>query len=173
MTLTAKEVRECMKEETWLRSLCLAQFPFLSQMATPPQSRHYPEVTVRIPTEEKTRFGKDKPQRRRFDVVILVKPYYRAWGEEIFTIGVEIKVSKSDLMNDAKISDYLGYTDYFFLCVPEDLLAMAVIKRDSHPDIGILRVTGHGCQLVVMPGKQQIEPVHGLQLYRELTLKTL
>ena len=57
---------------------------------------------------------------RRIDVVVLEnqtteKPF------EIMLHGIEIKVSKSDLLNDKKTSEYKDFVDYFWLAVPEPL----------------------------------------------------
>lgn len=57
---------------------------------------------------------------RRIDVVILEnqtteKPF------EIMLHGVEIKVSKHDLLNDQKTSEYKDFVDYLWLAVPEAL----------------------------------------------------
>lgn len=68
---------------------------------------------------------------RRIDVVVLEnqteeKPF------EIMLHGIEIKVSKSDLLNDKKTSEYKDFVDYLWLAVPESLTEEAVkVAGDS------------------------------------------
>jgi hypothetical protein len=46
---------------------------------------------------------------------------------------VEVKVSRADLLGDAKWTDYLDYCDRFFWAVPESL-AMLLDREDKLPD---------------------------------------
>lgn len=62
---------------------------------------------------------------RRIDVTVLEnqtveKPF------EVMLHGIEIKVSKSDLLNDKKTSEYKDFVDYLWLAVPESLKEEAV-----------------------------------------------
>ncbi len=104
----------------------------------------FPEVTVRLETDQRTRRGKPKPQRRRLDLVALVQPHYREWRP--FVIGVEIKVSEHDLAGDYKLYDYLHYCHLFYLAVPHYLYVAALAKIEAHPGIenaGLLLVDPH------------------------------
>lgn len=161
----------------WANSLSLKDFPFIVKMATPPTFKMYKEVTIRLKgdqkgTQQRDRFGKFKPQRRRFDGVGLVKPFYDAYGNDLFTVGFEIKVSKSDLVGDKKYMDYLGFTNYFFFVVPEQLLADALKKiegdADNSPMIGLMVVSKNGLEIKKMPKKQTPNAENEANLFREL-----
>ncbi|MFR1675137.1 MAG: MmcB family DNA repair protein [Fusobacterium sp.] len=65
--------------------------------------------------------------------------------------GVEIKISKADLLNDCKYTEYGEFVDYLWLAVPQDLQEIAeqnkftgcgliVIDRDKKTDKLILKV---------------------------------
>lgn len=90
------------------------------------QVKFFTEVTMRMPTT-KTSKRTGKPyktqQRRRIDLVGLVKPNYKAF--DLMLLGVEIKVSKSDLLNDKKMFSYAPYFHFMFLAVPEELADIA------------------------------------------------
>ncbi|MGO4993356.1 MmcB family DNA repair protein [Clostridium perfringens] len=50
--------------------------------------------------------------------------------------GVEIKVSKSDLINDMKYTEYAEYVNYLWLAIPRDLIEVA--EETAPKSIGIL-----------------------------------
>jgi len=107
------------------------------------QAKFYTEVTVRVPeTKTAKRSGKTYQglQRRRLDLVVLVKPNYRAY--ELLTIGIEIKVSKHDLLNDNKMAAYAPYCHLSYLACPYNLVDHAVAKLQELPNFGLLLVTG-------------------------------
>jgi len=105
--------------------------------------RMFEEVSVRYATGEKTRRGLDRQEHYRFDAVFLVQPGYRALNQkQVFTVGVEIKGQKSDLRADKKIEKYFGWTDFFFIGVPEELAEEAIRKADAvSPDmVGVFAI---------------------------------
>lgn len=62
---------------------------------------------------------------RRIDIAVLEnqtteKPF------EIMLHGIEIKVSRSDLLNDKKTSEYKDFVDYLWLAVPDSLKEDAI-----------------------------------------------
>jgi hypothetical protein len=161
----------------WANSLSLKDFPFITKMSTAPTFKMYQEVTIRLKvsqkgTQQRDRFGKFKPQRRRFDAVGLVKPFYDAYGNDLFTVGFEIKVSKSDLVGDKKYMDYLGFTNYFFFVVTEEILADALKKIDGDvnngANIGLIVVSKQGLEIKKMPKKQTPNAENEANLFREL-----
>ncbi|MBR6878417.1 MAG: hypothetical protein IKM95_03410 [Bacteroidales bacterium] len=94
--------------------------------------RIFEELTVRYETGEKTRRGLAKQEHYRFDAVLFVQPGYRALNQnQCFTIGIELKNSKADLMGDHKMDKYLGWTDLFFIGVPEELTEEAIRKAEE------------------------------------------
>ena len=94
--------------------------------------RIFEELTVRYETGEKTKRGLDKQDHYRFDAVLFIQPGYRALNQnQCFTVGIELKNSKADLMGDHKMDKYLGWTDLFFIGVPADLTEDAIRKADE------------------------------------------
>ena len=94
--------------------------------------RIFEELTVRYETGEKTKHGLDKQDHYRFDSVLFIQPGYRALNQnQCFTVGIELKNSKADLMGDHKMDKYLGWTDLFFIGVPADITEDAIRKADE------------------------------------------
>lgn len=94
--------------------------------------RIFEELTVRYETGEKTKRGLDKQDHYRFDAVLFILPGYRALNQkQCFTVGIELKNTKADLMGDHKMVKYLGWTDLFFIGVPADITEDAIKKADE------------------------------------------
>ena len=94
--------------------------------------RIFEELTVSYETGEKTRLGLDRQEHYRFDAVFFIQPGYRALNQkQCFTVGIELKNTKADLMGDHKMGKYLGWTDLFFIGVPADLTGDAIEKADE------------------------------------------
>ena len=94
--------------------------------------RIFEELTVRYETGEKTKRGLDKQDHYRFDSVLFIQPGYRALNQnQCFTVGIELKNSKADLMSDHKMDKYLGWTDLFFIGVPAAITEDAIRKADE------------------------------------------
>lgn len=107
----------------------------------------FEEFRLRESTGEKTRIGLDKKLQVIPDVILFIKPGYRALNQgHCFTIALEIKEFKEDLMRDEKLWKYVGWTDFFFIAVPDDLTQYAFEKivevNNEHPEtlskIGVL-----------------------------------
>ena len=164
--MDTKDCVKVVKEGKFVKKICLQRFPFISQMKTPPSFKCFTEVTIRLETGAVTRFGKPKPQRRRFDAVILVKPHYAAYGQELFSIGIEIKSSKSDLVGDSKFRDYLGFANYFIFAVPDFLVSEAMKKSENEIGIGVLNVsTG---EFAKMPTYQDVSIENSESILRQI-----
>jgi hypothetical protein len=101
----------------------------------------FTEVTVRIPTGKQGRFC-ERLQRRRMDAVAVIRVNDRRYRPIL--VGIEVKVSASDLMADKKIKEYLPYVDIFYLAIPPSLVEAAsdYIKKDVNlvGRVGILKV---------------------------------
>lgn len=94
--------------------------------------RIFEEMTVRYETGEKTRLGLDRQEHYRIDAVLFIQPGYRALNQnQCFTVGIELKNTKADLMGDHKMDKYLGWTDLFFIGVPADLKEDAIKKAEE------------------------------------------
>lgn len=139
----------------FVTNLTLAVYDFVSKIRRAYGSfdfihyRIFEEVTVREYTGQKNKWGDEKPEHYRFDCVFFVEPHQSAINQrQTYTVGVELKNSKGDLMGDAKIEHYLGYTDFFFIGVPSNLVVDAVGRAKTDDHIGVFDVeTGRLCKM--------------------------
>ena len=99
------------------------------------------EVTVREDTGEKTRKHLDKKDHFRLDAVIFVEPGNASLNQgSCYTVGLELKNSKGDLLNDRKMEHYIGYTDFFFIGVPQNLTDEALERAGDNLHIGVVDI---------------------------------
>ena len=136
------------KIQAFVKDMCLHAYPWTAKI--PAQHLEYKifeEFRLRESTGEKTRIGLDKKLQIIPDVILFIKPGYRALNQgHCFTIALEIKEFKDDLMRDEKLWKYVGWTDFFFIAVPDDLTQYAFEKivevNNEHPEtlskIGVL-----------------------------------
>ena len=116
--------------------------------------RFFEEVTVREYTGKKTRSGEDNPDHYRFDAVFFVEPGYNSLNQRhIYSIGVELKGEKYDLINDDKMEHYLGYTDFFFIGVPVNLVSYALKRAEGNDYIGVFCVDDG--KIWLLPSRQE------------------
>lgn len=105
--------------------------------------RFFEEVSIREDSTGKTRLDLDYRPHYRFDCIFFIEPGYRALNQrQVYTVGVELKNSKADLMADDKMDHYIGYTDFFFLGVPTELIPDAINRAYENADgqIGVFSV---------------------------------
>ena len=134
--------------------------------------RIFTEVTIRKATGERTRLGLDKSKHFRFDAIFFVQPGNRALNQkQCYTVGVELKNSKSDLMNDKKMENYLGYTDFFFIGVPSDLGKDALQRSGENPYIGVFDLENG--LILKLPKRNSIEMSHQIEIYEQILYNTL
>ena len=62
----------------------------------------------------------DSQRVRRIDAFV-VENITSAEPKEMTLRGIEIKISKGDLLRDEKMSEYANYCDYFYVAVPPEL----------------------------------------------------
>lgn len=60
--------------------------------------------------------------------------------------GIEIKVSKSDLLNDTKYTEYAEFVDYMWLAVPEELVEEGL--KNTFEDCGIISIKDNKATIV-------------------------
>lgn len=101
---------------------------------------------------------------RRIDAMVF-ETVTAAERDEIVIRGIEIKVSKSDLLRDHKMEEYTSFCDYFYIAIPADdpeiLAAAESIRRSSW---GVLIVSKEGGVTVVH------EPEKMEAVFRDKTL---
>lgn len=142
--LTGKQI------QAFVADICHHAYPWSERI--PIQYLEYKifeEFRLREDSGETTRLGLDKKLQVIPDVVLFVKPGYRALNQrQCFTVALEIKEYKDDLMRDEKLWRYVGWTDFFFIAVPDDLTEYAFEKvqqvNNEHPEtkckIGVLGI---------------------------------
>lgn len=136
--------------------------------------RVFEEFTIRESTDLLTRKGLRKSDHYRYDAVIFVQPGRTALGQgQCFTVGLEIKGSKADLMGDRKILHYLGWLDFFLIAVPEELVDFALekvetLKKDDFiaETIGVVSIeTGI---IFRLPKRQKVSVENRLKVYEQV-----
>ena len=107
------------------------------------------ELPYSCHTSKQDSRGRPITQNRFIDVVFFVGVgESAAYHGDVFTVGIEVKSNLFDLLRDNKISYYRGKTDFFYLAVEDGLMADALKKVQSLPDIGVFSLTtGHLCKL--------------------------
>ena len=137
--------------------------------------RIFEELTIRYATGERTRLGLEKNDHYRFDAVFFIKPGYRALNQhQCYTVGMELKNSAEDLKYDEKIQNYLGWTDFFMLGVPENLIGEARQKienitskyAEAKEKIGLLCIdTG---EILIYPRRQLVSQSNKLEIQEQI-----
>lgn len=114
-----------------------------------------PEFTIRFDKGIVTPDGRYERCWKRFDTVLLVEPTVNSIAQQwVFKVAVEVKTNKNDLLSDDKISFYLGWTDYFFIAVPDYLMPVAIKKASVDSRIGVFSLnTG---EITKMPSWQDV-----------------
>ena len=100
----------------------------------------------------------------------------RAWDLDPFIVGVEIKVARSDLENDHKLSEYLPFVHTFFLAVPDEPAMLASAHDHTTKEIGILAVDLDALRVRVEKPPSSRGASHSSlvpETYRSLLLKNL
>ena len=136
------------KIQAFVKDMCLHAYSWTEKIPTQYlEYKIFEEFRLRQDTGEKTRIGLDKKLQVIPDVILFIKPGYRALNQgHCFTIALEIKEFKEDLMRDEKLWKYVGWTDFFFIAVPDDLTQYTFEKivevNNEHPEtlskIGVL-----------------------------------
>ena len=137
--MTAKDIVLAICKQAWLPNPIEKAFQ-------KPKFRVLTEFAIQTPTAH---------HARRIDALVLENST-PAEKETIAVHGIEIKVSKSDLLNDHKMQEYCDYVDYFWVAVPEELLDYA--QSIALPTWGILTMDETGELRVVMPARHVEAP---------------
>lgn len=88
---------------------------------------------------------------------------------EINIHGVEIKVSKSDLINDKKYTEYAEFVDYIWLAVPLELVDFA--RDTKFKQCGIIAADKDNA--VIVEQAERLEPDMRMQTLTTATLKMM
>lgn len=115
-----------------------------------------------------TEFGVDSPgtrNARRIDALV-AETLTTEHPRQIKLHGIEIKVSRSDLEHDNKMSEYTQYIDYFWIAVPPYLITDA--KNLTLPEWGILAVDQEKLEVV-----RNASHNHEYGAFRDITLSEI
>lgn len=110
-TVTAKTIVDALKDSLWMQKL----YKYAEKQETPHET-----PTFRLLTEFPV-YPPETRQPRRIDALICENYSVDAHiHDEVVLHGIEIKVSKSDLVRDTKMGDYALYVDCMWVAVPDD-----------------------------------------------------
>lgn len=125
--ITAAAIVQALSTPTWLGDVHYNSSIRFLPAEERSKYRTYTEFSVQTGTSKKS---------RRIDLLAVENLTLDHWGINIH--GVEIKVSKSDLIRDTKYMEYAQSVDYLWLAIPLELLEVAMeTKADS---VGVIVV---------------------------------
>lgn len=107
-TLSAADIVLSLRDSSWLPGVI---------------EKSYQQSKYNIMTEFSVQTGTSH-HARRIDALVLENLTPNEPGR-ISIHGIEIKVDKSDLINDHKMQEYIDFVDFFWIAVPENLVEEA------------------------------------------------
>lgn len=153
-TITASKIVAALSKPRWLGEEC-SRKAFKSA---------YEQDKYKTLTEFPVYTGTTSKSRR---IDVLVAENLRV--KEHFNLnihGIEIKVSKSDLVNDMKYSEYAEFVNYLWLAIPSDLLEVS--ETIAPKNIGILIYKNDKIEI-----QREAERLNPLKLNESLTTLSL
>lgn len=130
------------------------------------------ELTIRYDVGQKTRLRLDKNKHYRIDAVMFIQPGWRSLNQkQCYTVGIELKGNKLDLTQDKKFDKYLGWTDFLFFGVTNDLINDALEMAAAYDNIGVIDVE-FGI-IVKLPKRCQVPTDNRLWLYEQVIYNTI
>lgn len=137
------------------------------------------EFTIRYYDESNVQRGRKgfikADENRRFDALLFVRPGEKSIARGFtYTIGVELKGDVQDLKRDDKIYRYVGWVDFMYIGVPDEMADEAIRKvqdiTKEHPQAsGLIGVVGvRTGQIYMCPTKKSpVRVEYGLALYKQ------
>lgn len=117
--------------------------------------RIFEHVDIRDTPEVIAQHGIDYSPEYHFGCVLFIKPGFRGIKlRQIFTVSI-LFMDQQVLISNEDMSRYLGYTDYFFIGVPSDLVNDAKERTHGSSRIGVFCVDDGA--IIVMP--KRLKPV--------------
>lgn len=157
INITAPLIVNALSSSSWL-GVTKARKPFKTAFEQD-KYRRFTEFPLYTGTSRKS---------RRIDVLICENLTCDSW--ELNLHGVEIKVSKSDLLNDTKYSEYADFVDYMWLAIPKELIDVA--KDNKFNSCGILVINGDN-SIKIIERATKIEGLLKKDTLTSLSLKLL
>ena len=106
---------------------------------------------------------------RRMDMLIIENITTKEAGE-INLHCIEIKVSKGDLINDHKYSEYAEFVDYLYLAIPEDLLEYAI--ETKFESCGVITINKDNKATIAVPAVK-LQPLKKIDTLTNIALKLI
>ena len=107
---------------------------------------------------------------RRIDVLVAENITSKnSWN--ITLHGIEIKVSKSDLVSDKKYTEYMDFVDYMWLAVPHELTKDAFYTK--HPDVGLIVFGDESDNIKILDDAMDLTPERKNKALETLVLKLI
>lgn len=156
-TLTAMDVVNALKKNDWLEVKKEGRKSFKD---------FYEQDKYKVFTEFPVFAGTTR-NSRRIDALICENLTEERWKLNLH--AVEIKVSKSDLINDRKYTEYADFTDFLWLAIPEELIADA--KETKLDKCGILVIKDNKVQVIEQA--QRLDAIRREECLSRLALKLL
>ncbi|MFR5132774.1 MAG: hypothetical protein ACLTDP_09435 [Terrisporobacter sp.] len=113
-SITALDIVEALKSHTWLYKG--------SKETRKRFTDFYEQDKYKVFTEFPVFSGTTR-HSRRIDALVYENLTEERWKLNLH--AVEIKVSKSDLLNDYKYTEYADFTDFIWLAIPQELVEVA------------------------------------------------
>ena len=87
--------------------------------------------------------------------------------------GVEIKISKGDLLNDHKYTEYSEFVDYLWLAVPQDLQEIAIENKFTGCGLIVIERKNDKLILKVIEKPKKLDPLKREETLTSLALKLM
>lgn len=156
--ITALDIVEALKSHSWLYGG--------SKETRKRFTNFYEQDKYKVFTEFPVFSGTTR-NSRRIDALVCENLTEERWKLNLHAI--EIKVSKSDLINDCKYTEYAEFTDFIWLAIPENLIEVA--KETKLNKCGIL-VIKEG-KVKIIEQAQRLDAMRREECLSRLALKLL
>lgn len=155
--ITAAAIVNSLSEPNWLGAEVINNRFIKAEERS--KYRTFTEFSVQTGTSRKS---------RRIDLLAVENVSTSEWGVNIH--GVEIKVSKGDLVTDTKYMEYSNSVDYLWLAIPKELIDIA-LETKAEP-VGIIVVDVDGTAAIHTQA-QRLEPLSREHTLTNIILKTM
>ena len=157
---TANKITQLLKDSNWLLGYKVSRTPFAvseeqDKYITLPEFRTYTGTTAKS---------------RRIDVLALENVTVNIKTQELHAHGIEIKVNKSDLINDCKYTEYSEFVHFLWLAVPRELASLA--EELAPPSVGIV-VAENNNTLTKLRAATKGNPLGVLNTFMVATMKLM
>ena len=157
-SITAVDIVEALKKYDWLYEGKKETRKIFKDFYEQDKYRVFTEFPV---------FTGTSRHSRRIDALICENLTEERWKLNLH--AVEIKVSKSDLINDHKYTEYGDFVDFLWLAIPEELIEVA--QQTKLKDCGVLVIKDNKVEIVEQA--QRLDAIRREECLSRLALKLL